>query len=76
MDGVKPVAVLDDPKRMMAVHGWLAALWLALAVGTTAWAFYDPESRYLLAWLVFMSAYANAGAHWSARQGAAPSAED
>lgn len=67
---------LNDPAKMAGVHGYLAALWLALAALTTVWAVLDPENRYLLAWVIFMSGYANAGAHWAARQGAAPSAEE
>ena len=67
---------LSDPKRMIKVHGVLALLWVVLALGTTVWAVLDSESKYLLAWVIWMSGYANAAAHWSARQGAAPSAGD
>ena len=67
--------VLSDPKAMAKVHGALALVWLVLAILTTVWALYDPENEYLLAWVIAMSAEAHAAAHWSARQGAAPSAE-
>lgn len=65
---------LRDPSRMIGVHSRLAVLWLVLAILTTVWALYDPENRYLLAWVIFMSAYANCVGHWGAREGAAPSA--
>jgi hypothetical protein len=55
------------------VHNWAAVVWLALAIGTTGWALYDPENRYLLAWVIFMSAYANVASHLSASAGAGPS---
>jgi hypothetical protein len=70
------LTALSDPARMIRVHGWAALVWLVLAILTTAWALYDPENRYLLAWVVFMSAYANCASHWSAREGAAPSAKE
>jgi hypothetical protein len=64
------------PAARIRMHTWLAWAWLVLAVGTTGWALYDPENRYLLAWVIFMSAYANCVGHWSAKEGAAPSAEE
>jgi hypothetical protein len=64
------------PAARIRMHTWLAWVWLVLAVGTTGWAFWQPENRYLLAWIVFMSAYANCCGHWSAREGAAPSAKE
>ena len=64
------------PEARMRLHSWGAWIWLALAIGTTSWAFYDPDNRYLLAWVIFMSAYANFVGHWSAREGAAPSATE
>lgn len=70
------LAVLRDPKRMIGVHSWLALVWLVLTLGTTVLAVVIPDNRYLLAWIVFMSGYANVVGHWSAREGAAPSAEE
>jgi hypothetical protein len=67
---------VTDPEHRMTLHAYAAWLWLALAILTTAWALYDPENRYLLAWVIFMSAYANTASHWSAREGAAPSARE
>ena len=67
-------SVLSNPVIMAKVHGILVLVWITLAIATTSWALYDPDSKYLLAWVIAMSAYANAAAHWSARQGAAPSA--
>lgn len=58
------------------VHRVMAGLWFALAIATTGWAIYDPENRYLLAWLVFMSGYANVAAHLSGAAGAGPSEGD
>lgn len=55
------------------VHYAAALVWVILALGTTAWAIYDAESHYLLAWVIFMSAYANIASHLSAAAGAGPS---
>jgi hypothetical protein len=55
------------------VHNCAAGIWLLLALGTTGWAIYDPENRFLLAWVIFMSAYANVASHLSASAGAGPS---
>ena len=55
------------------VHYVASGLWLLLALATTAWAIYDPENQYLLAWVIFMSAYANVASHLSAAAGAGPS---
>lgn len=60
----------NDPRTMVIVHGWAAVLWAVLALGTTVAAVMFPEHPTLLAWVIFMSGYANAAAHWSARQGA------
>lgn len=65
-----------SPAARMQLHKWLAWIWFALAIVTTGWALYDPDNRYLLAWVIFMSAYANTASHWSAHEGAAPSAEE
>ena len=70
------LAVLDDPKMMAHVHGWLAVVWAVLTVLTTAWALIAPEHPWLLAWVIAMSGWANTAAHWGARQGAAPSAKE
>lgn len=58
---------------VVVLHTVLAGVWLVLALATTAWALYDPENRFLLAWVIFMSAYANTAAHLAARAGAGPS---
>jgi hypothetical protein len=70
------VRILDDPKVMARVHGVLALVWLILAILTTVWGVIDQDNRLLIAWLIFMSGYANAASHWGARQGAAPSAKE
>jgi hypothetical protein len=61
---------------VVVLHTVLAVVWLVLALATTGWALYDPESRYLLAWVIFMSAYANAAAHLAGRAGAGPSEDE
>lgn len=78
MDSVGEQGVPLSAERVTAattvkVHTALAALWLLLALGTTVWAFWDPENHYLLAWVIFMSAYANAASHLAGRAGAGPS---
>lgn len=65
-----------SPHARIRLHTILAGIWLVLALGTTFWSVWDPENKYLLAWLVFMSAYANVVGHWSAREGAAPSEQE
>lgn len=64
------------PEARIKLHEVLAGVWAVLALGTTGWALYDNENKFLLAWVIFMSAYANVVGHWSAREGAAPSAEE
>lgn len=58
------------------VHTALAVIWAVLAIATTGWALYDPESRYLLAWVIAMSAYANLCGHLAAAAGAGPSEDE
>lgn len=65
-----------SPEQRMRLHAGAAVLWLVLAVATTGWALVMPDNHYLLAWVIFMSAYANTASHWSAREGAAPSAKE
>jgi hypothetical protein len=65
-----------NAKTMVKVHSVLWAVWLMLAALTTIWAIRDPENPYLLAWVIFMSGYANAGTHLAGRSGAAPSAKE
>jgi hypothetical protein len=50
--------------------------WRVLALLTTAWAIYDPDNKYLMAWLVFMSAHALEVGYTGARAGAEPSAKE
>ncbi len=57
------------------MHGWLAVAWFILTLVTTGLALWFPEHPWLLAWVIFMSGYANTAAHWAAREGAAPSEE-
>jgi len=57
----------------VTLHTWAAGIWLVLALGTTYWAGADPDNKYLLAWVIFMSGYANVAAHLAGRAGAAPS---
>lgn len=63
-----------SPETRIKLHTWLAVIWLVLTIVTTAWA-WAVQKDILLGWITFMSGYANVGTHWSAREGAAPSAE-
>ena len=60
----------------MSLHGWLAVVWFILTVITTALALIFPEHPWLLAWVIFMSGYANVASHWAAREGATPPDEE
>ena len=71
-----PRQFVHDPRCMMRLHAVMFWLWLAAGVALTGWAFYDPDNRYLLALVVFMSAYANAAGHAAGYSGAAPSARE
>ena len=62
-----------EAHTLVKVHNGLAVLWLVLALATTGWAIWDPENRFLLAWVIFMSAYANVASHLSGAAGAGPS---
>jgi hypothetical protein len=64
-----------SPEGRIRLHTWAAWIWLGLTIVTTVWAVIYPGHPLLLAWLVFMSGYAIVGTHWSAKEGAAPSAE-
>lgn len=64
------------PEQRIRLHTWLAWLWLGLTLATTAAAMRWPEHPWLLAWVICMSGYANVVGHWSAREGAAPSAAE
>jgi hypothetical protein len=61
---------LHDARVMVRVHSWLTISWWILALGTTILALLYPDNRFLLAWVIFMSGYANAATHWSAKQAA------
>lgn len=65
-----------SPEGRIRLHEIMAGCWTVLALGTTGWALWDPENKFLLAWVIFMSAYANVVGHWSAKEGAAPSQEE
>lgn len=60
----------------MRLHTAAAWIWLTLTLFTTAAAMVWPEHPWLLAWVIAMSGYANVVGHWSAREGAAPSAKE
>jgi hypothetical protein len=62
-----------DAHTTVKTHTALAVLWFVLAIGTTIWAVWDPENKFLLAWVIFMSGYANCSSHLAARAGAGPS---
>ena len=57
----------------VTIHTWAAGIWLVLAVLTTGFAIYAPDNPFLLAWVIFMSGYANVASHLAGRAGAAPS---
>ena len=58
------------------VHYIAAAVWLVLALVTTGFAIFFPDNSFLLAWIIFMSGYANVSTHLSAAAGAGPSEEN
>ena len=62
-----------DAHTSVRIHTWMAGVWLILALVTTGWAIWDPENKFLLAWVIFMSGYANVAAHLAGRAGAGPS---
>lgn len=37
---------------VVVLHTVLAGIWAVLALATTAWALWQPESKYLLAWVI------------------------
>jgi hypothetical protein len=59
-----------DPVAMRRLHGRLTMAWSIVSLPVCIWAFYDPESRWLLPILVFVSFYANTAGHWSSWQSA------
>lgn len=67
---------MKDPKQTIREQDRRILIWRALMVGTTAWAIWDPESRYLFAWVIFMSAYAIVISHQAVKAGAEPSAKE
>lgn len=69
-------AWLKDPKRMTVFHGWAAITWLVLSLLTTVAAIIFPDHPLLMAWVIFMSGYANTTGHWAAKQGAESEASD
>jgi hypothetical protein len=62
--------ISGDPVAMRRLHGWLTMAWSVVSLPICIWAFYDPESRWLLPILVFVSFYANTAGHWSSWQSA------
>lgn len=67
---------VTDPEHRITLHTYAAWIWLVLTLLTTAAAMRWPEHPWLLAWIITMSGYANVVGHWSAREGAAPSAQE
>jgi fatty acid desaturase len=65
-----------SPEQRIRLHTWLAWLWAALTVVTTAAAVFWPGHPLLMAWLIFISCYAIVSTHWAAKEGAAPSAKE
>lgn len=61
-------SVEGDPVWMRKVHGWLTILWFVASLPICIWAFYDPENRWLISVLIFVSFYANTSGHWSSYQ--------
>lgn len=68
--------LVTDPEQRMRLHAWAAWIWLVLTVVTTVLAVLFPEHPWLMAWVIAMSGYAIVVGHWSAREGAAPSAKE
>ena len=68
-------AWVTDPERRITLHTWAAWIWVGLTLATTAAALIWPDHPAVLAWIITMSGYANVVGHWSAREGAAPSAQ-
>jgi hypothetical protein len=64
-----------SPEARMRLHLWLVWLWIVLTIATTVLALYLGESPFM-AWVIAISGYANVCGHWSAREGAAPSASE
>ena len=62
-----------DAHTSVKIHTVMAGFWLILAIVTTIWAIWDPENKFLLAWVIFMSGYANCSSHLAARAGSGPS---
>jgi hypothetical protein len=67
--------MFSDPHTIAKIHGIMAGVWLVLALATTVAAIWFPDSPLLLAWVIFMSGYANFSSHLAARAGAGPSEE-
>lgn len=61
---------------MRRFHGWAAVAWVVLAIATTAFALWAPDNKFLLAWVIFMSGYANAASHWGAKEAADSGVDD
>lgn len=53
-----------SPAQMRKLHAALTITWLALAIPTLIW------WRASIAWVAWMSLYANVASHWAAYQGA------
>lgn len=63
-------SIQGDPVFMKRLHAWLTWGWLLLGVVASVYAAINPESRWLLPILVFVSFYANFAGHFSSWQAA------
>jgi hypothetical protein len=63
-------SIEGDPAFMQKLHARLTVTWLLASIPVCIWAFYDPENRWLVPILIFVSFYANTSGHWSSWQAA------
>lgn len=61
-------SVEGNPKWMQSIHGWLTIIWFFASFPICIWAFVDPENRWLIPILIFVSFYAIVTGHWSSWQ--------
>lgn len=66
---------MSDPRRTIREQTRLIYLWRVLTVVTTVAAVIFPDSPLLMAWVIFMSAYAIVISHEAVKAGAEPSVE-
>ena len=63
-------SIQGDPRTMRILHGWLTIVWLLVGIVTSVYAFFQPDSPWLVPVLVLVSFYANTAGHWSSWQAA------